>query len=82
MTERSLKWEAKIRFFSKFLGYESDDFEETVAEVPKPELSKKQSKGIRVVQHPSPHHSLAEHSQELEKEWLNLTKTPYRLSTR
>lgn len=31
MTENSLYWESKIKFFSKFLGYDNmEDFDETL----------------------------------------------------
>lgn len=30
MTESNINWQSKIKFFTKFIGYDTNDFEDTL----------------------------------------------------
>ena len=50
MLDKNTRWEEKIKFFSKFLGFEELELEETLDETNKTQLVRRHSKGIKLVQ--------------------------------
>ena len=50
MQQRNLAWEDKIRFFSKLVGFEDPELEETLDETSKATPLRKPIKGIKIIQ--------------------------------